>query len=116
MPTAELKDWELVSAGQRVQVIKKGPKEGGILEFGRELVTASDVSLAALLGASPGASIAVSIMLKLVVKCFPEWAGEGQEGLKQMVPSHGRKLAKDAALIKEVRIKSHTALGLVVPG
>jgi malate dehydrogenase (quinone) len=116
MPTAELRDWELAIAGQRVQVIKKDPEEGGILEFGTELVSASDGSLAALLGASPGASTAVSIMLKLVVKCFPDRAQEWQEGLKRMVPSHGRKLADDAALIKEVRMKSHTALGLVVPG
>lgn len=115
MPTAELKDWELAIAGQRVQVIKKDPKEGGILEFGTELVSAADGSLAALLGASPGASTAVSIMLKLVIKCFPERAHEWQEGLKRMVPSHGQRLADDAALIKEVRTKSHTALGLLVP-
>ena len=115
MPTAVLKDWELAIAGQRVQVIKKDPKEGGILEFGTELVSAADGSLAALLGASPGASTAVSIMLKLVVKCFPEGAEEWQESLKRMVPSYGRLLAEDAALIKEIRTKSHTALGLVVP-
>jgi len=116
MPTAQLEDWKLAIAGQRVQVIKKDPKEGGILEFGTELVSAADGSLAALLGASPGASTAVSIMLKLVVKCFPKRAEEWQEGLKRMVPSHGRILADDAALIKEVRTHSHTALGLVVPG
>ncbi|MFZ1658317.1 MAG: malate dehydrogenase (quinone) [Flavobacteriales bacterium] len=116
MPTAVLKDWELAIAGQRVQVIKKDPKEGGVLEFGTELVSAADGSLAALLGASPGASTAVSIMLKLVVKCFPERAAGWQEGLKRMVPSHGQVLAEDAALIKAVRTRSHTALGLVVPG
>ena len=115
MPTAELQDWELALAGQRVQVIKKDPKEGGILEFGTELVAAADGSLAALLGASPGASTAVSIMLKLVVRCFPDRADEWQEGLKRMVPSHGRKLADDASLIKEVRTKSHKALELLVP-
>ncbi len=116
MPTAVLKDWELAIAGQRVQVIKKDPKEGGNLEFGTELVSSADGSLASLLGASPGASTAVSIMLKLVVKCFPERADEWQESLKRMVPSHGRTLAYDAALIKEVRTKSHTALGLLIPG
>lgn len=115
MPTAVLKDWELAIAGQRVQVIKKDPKEGGILEFGTELVSASDGSLAALLGASPGASTAVSIMLELVVECFPERAEEWQEGLKRMVPSYGRTLADDAAMIKDVRRKSHSALGLLVP-
>jgi len=115
MPTAVLKDWELAIAGQRVQVIKKDPKEGGILEFGTELVSAADGSLAALLGASPGASTAVSIMLKLVIKCFPERAEEWQEDLKRMVPSHGQNLADDPVLIKKVRAKSHSALGLLVP-
>ncbi|MGV9012545.1 MAG: malate dehydrogenase (quinone) [Flavobacteriales bacterium] len=115
MPTAQLKDWELAVAGQRVQVIKKDPEEGGVLEFGTELVAAADGSLAALLGASPGASTAVSIMLKLVLKCFPERATEWHESLKRMVPSFGQQLADDAALIKEVRTSSHTALGLVVP-
>ena len=54
-------------------------------------------------------------MLKLVIMCFPERAEEWQEDLKLMVPSHGQSLADDAALIKQVRTKSHTALGLVVP-
>lgn len=115
MPTAVLKDWELAIAGQRVQVIKKDPKEGGILEFGTELVSAADGSLAALLGASPGASTAVSIMLKLTLRCFPDRADEWQTGLRRMVPSFGRKLAEDPALIKEVRTNSHNALELLVP-
>jgi malate dehydrogenase (quinone) len=113
MPTAALKDWELAIAGQRVQVIKKDPEEGGILEFGTELVAAADGSLAALLGASPGASTAVSIMLQLLPRCFPDRMREWQEGLERMVPSHGRRLAEDPALIRQVRTKSHAALGLL---
>ena len=115
MPSAELKDWELAIAGQRVQVIKKDPKEGGILEFGTELVVAADGSLGALLGASPGASTAVSIMLKLVARCFPEKTVEWQQGLRRMVPSYGRNLADDPALVKNVRTRSHKALELLVP-
>lgn len=117
MPSAELKDWELAIAGQRVQVIKKDPVEGGILEFGTELVAASDGSLAALLGASPGASTAVSIMLDLVPRCFPDRAAtkEWQDGLRRMVPSYGTSLAKDAAFLQTVRSASHSALGLVMP-
>jgi malate dehydrogenase (quinone) len=113
MPTAALKDWELAIAGQRVQVIKKDPEEGGILEFGTELVAAADGSLAALLGASPGASTAVSIMLQLLPRCFPDRMRAWQEGLERMVPSHGRRLAEDPALIRQVRTKSHAALGLL---
>ncbi|MES2893543.1 MAG: malate dehydrogenase (quinone), partial [Bacteroidota bacterium] len=71
LPSAEMKDWELEIAGQRVQVIKKDKEEGGVLEFGTEVVTAADGSLAALLGASPGASTAVAIMIGLVERCFP---------------------------------------------
>jgi len=63
LPKAKLEDWELETAGQRVQVIKKDPEHGGILEFGTEMVFSADHSIAALLGASPGASTAVSIML-----------------------------------------------------
>lgn len=115
MPTAELKDWELAIAGQRVQVIKKDPKEGGILEFGTELVASADGSLAALLGASPGASTAVSIMLKLLPRCFPERADEWQEGLRRMVPTFGTKLPDDPSLLHRIRTDSHNALGLLPP-
>lgn len=115
MPSAELKDWELAIAGQRVQVIKKDPKEGGILEFGTELVAAGDGSLAALLGASPGASTAVSIMLNLVGRCFPGRKAEWESALKGMVPTHGTHLSDDPELIKRTRQESHAALGLFMP-
>ena len=70
MPTAKMKDWELEIAGQRVQVIKKDDEHGGVLEFGTEVVSAADGSLAVLLGASPGASTSVSIMLNVIKKCY----------------------------------------------
>ena len=70
MPLARSEEWRLGIAGQRVQVIKKDDKEGGVLEFGTELVCSQDGSLAALLGASPGASTAVSIMIDLLTKGF----------------------------------------------
>jgi hypothetical protein len=70
-PEAKAEDWRLEVAGQRVQIIKKDPKKGGVLQFGTELVSAQDGSLAALLGASPGASVTVSIMLELIERCFP---------------------------------------------
>jgi len=71
-PKASFDDWELLIAGQRVQIIKKDKNKGGVLKFGTELVVAPDRSLAALLGASPGASTAVSIMLEVVQSCFPD--------------------------------------------
>jgi len=104
-PDADMKDWELKIAGQRVQVIKRDYDQGGILEFGTEVVSAKDGSLAALLGASPGASTSVSIMLGLIEKCFPEKtrSASWQEKLKEMIPSYGRSLADDAGLSAETR-------------
>jgi malate dehydrogenase (quinone) len=116
VPTAQLGDWELVIAGQRVQVIKKDEQEGGILEFGTEVVSAADGSLAALLGASPGASTAVSIMLNLLQKCFPtkmrsaEWMAK----LQQMIPSHGLSLAQDPKLCDQIRAWTDQALNTPV--
>lgn len=117
VPTAQMEDWVLETAGQRVQVIKKDEEQGGILEFGTEIVNASDGSIAALLGASPGASTAVSIMLNLLKLCFknkintPEW----QNKLKEMIPSYGQSLARDEKLCKETRSYTSEVLGLNVP-
>ncbi len=88
MPTAHPRDWELITAGQRVQVIKKG-KGGGVLEFGTELVTSADGTIAGLLGASPGASTAVATMLDLVERCFPDRVQGWQPQLRTMMPSLG---------------------------
>tara|TARA_B100000674_G_C37882030_1_gene934793 strand:- start:67 stop:1554 length:1488 start_codon:yes stop_codon:yes gene_type:complete len=67
MPSAVKSDWYLENAGQRVQIIKK-TERGGILKFGTEVVNASDGSLSVLLGASPGASTAVDIVIEVLKK------------------------------------------------
>jgi malate dehydrogenase (quinone) len=85
MPTARERDWELITAGQRVQVIKRG-KGGGVLEFGTELITAADGSIAGLLGASPGASTAASAMLDLLRRCFPDRFAGWRPRLEEMMP------------------------------
>jgi malate dehydrogenase (quinone) len=114
VPTAESADWHLEIAGQRVQIIKKNASRGGVLQFGTEVVSSADGSLAALLGASPGASTAVSIMLELIGRCFPEQikTPEWQSTLKQMIPSYGQPLAKDAALYGRVHSRTRDVLGL----
>ncbi len=108
-PEARMEDWELVVAGQRVQVIKKDEEEGGVLEFGTEIVSAGDGSLAALLGASPGASTSVNIMLDVLRKCFKtEMASaEWQTKLKQMIPSYRQSLSEDPELCHKIR--QHTS-------
>jgi malate dehydrogenase (quinone) len=114
-PNVKKEDWDLDIAGQRVQVIKKDPKRGGVLEFGTEVVTAADGSIAALLGASPGASTSVSIMIQLIERCFknkaqtPEW----KEKLKRMIPSYGQSLSKNAELAIQTRERTSQILGLV---
>ncbi|SOD98368.1 malate:quinone oxidoreductase [Spirosoma fluviale] len=115
-PNAQMDDWELEIAGQRVQVIKKDEEEGGVLEFGTEVVSAADGSIAALLGASPGASTAVSIMLDLLKRCFPEQlATEAwQTKLRDMIPSYGQVLANNPELGKELRKYTSETLGLGV--
>jgi malate dehydrogenase (quinone) len=115
LPEARLQDWDLEIAGQRVQVIKKDKEQGGVLEFGTEVVAAADGSLAALLGASPGASTSVSIVLGLIERCFPEKikSAEWQTVIKKMIPSYGRSLVKNPELCDATRAKTSAVLGLV---
>lgn len=105
-PDAKSDDWKLAVAGQRVQIIKHDPKtKRGKLEFGTEVVTSSDGSLAALLGASPGASTAVKAMIEVLSRCFkerletPEWDAK----MKEMIPSYGKTLRDEPELLKQVR-------------
>lgn len=111
-PEVKEQDWRVEVAGQRVQIIKKDPTHGGILEFGTELVTAADGSIVKMLGASPGASTAVSIMLNVIRRCFGEqlknggWLGK----LQEMIPSYRHSLADDPALLARVRGESAAVL------
>lgn len=114
LPTAKMEDWGIEVAGQRVQVIKKDPKHGGILEFGTEVVSSADGSIAALLGASPGASTSVAIMISLLKRCFPERAksDDYRKKLREMIPSWGKNLNDDPTLCAAVRQRSAEALKL----
>ncbi len=116
-PQAKAEDWRLEMAGQRVQIIKKHPKQGGILQFGTELVAAHDGSIAALLGASPGASVTVSIMLELIHRCFPEQAKSEQwtRKLNEIFPAMSAVLASDAERYREVQARSNALLQLDQP-
>ena len=113
-PGAKPEDWRLEVAGQRVQIIKPDSRRGGILEFGTELVPAADGSLIALLGASPGASTAVFIAIKVLERCFGNElkAGGWDAKLKGIIPSYGESLIDDAALCRRVRADTAAVLHL----
>jgi malate dehydrogenase (quinone) len=114
-PNARPSDWRLEVAGQRVQVIMPDPSRTGKLQFGTEVVTAGDGSLAAVLGASPGASTSVAIMLGIIEKAFrtevPVWTAK----IAEMIPSYGRSIADDAGLCHDVRSETAAALNIVGP-
>jgi malate dehydrogenase (quinone) len=111
---AKVEDWELASAGLRVQIIKGCDIDGGRLEFGTEIVTAKDGTLAALLGASPGASTSVQAMIEVIERCFKSRvrSADWQRKLKLMIPSYGESLDENDALLHAVREKTLTILGL----
>ncbi|GLR15867.1 malate dehydrogenase (quinone) [Portibacter lacus] len=113
-PEAKFEDWELAVAGQRVQIIKKDKEEGGALKFGTEIVKNESGSLAALLGASPGASTSVSIMLDVIKQCFPEnhQSAHWQKTLKEIIPCYGSSLIENGELCKKMRAESTRILKL----
>jgi len=96
MPTADAKDWQLMNAGQRAQIIKKDAAKGGVLQFGTEIITSADGSISGLLGASPGASTAVYAMLEVLKKSFGSEFGSWEPRLKEIMPSFGSKLNADS--------------------
>jgi malate dehydrogenase (quinone) len=112
-PNMKEGDWELDVAGQRVQIIKKSKLRTGTLEFGTEIVASADSSLVALLGASPGASTAVWIMVHMLENCFhQQLVGHWVPKIKEMIPSYGGDLKTDAALVERVRSDTAEVLGL----
>ncbi|MFF2551718.1 malate dehydrogenase (quinone) [Nocardia sp. NPDC058058] len=111
LPRADGNDWDLIIAGQRVQVIRR-KGAGGVLELGTAVVAAEDGTIAGLLGASPGASTCVSAMLDVMKRCFPREFGSWEPKLKEMVPSLGVKLSENQALFSEVWDWSQKALHL----
>lgn len=111
-PEADGSHWEMVHAGQRVQVMKKDPKKGGVLQFGTEVVTSADGTIGGLLGASPGASTAAPIMINLLKSCFPTKIEGWSAKLEEMVPSLGHKLNDDPALLEEISTSTAKTLQL----
>ncbi len=112
-PNCHDDNWSLAQAGQRVQVIKKDENGRGILEFGTELVAAKDGSLAALLGASPGASVSVIAMVEVLERCFKgRFNQDWKDSLKSMIPSYGESLTHQPDLLAKIRADNLTNLQL----
>ena len=114
VPSARDEDWQLEIAGQRVQIIKPDPRKGGVLEFGTKIIRSADGSLAALLGASPGASTAVAIMLDLIAQGLPVLTEEqgSVDSLRAFVPTYGESLDANATLLSQVNDRTRALLQL----
>lgn len=116
-PQARQSDWRLWQAGQRVQIVKKDPQKGGVLKLGTEIVTDQQKTIAALLGASPGASTAAPITLNVIETLFsdqvktPEW----QQKIRSLVPAYGQKLNGNVALTQQVWDETARTLQLTTP-
>lgn len=115
-PAAEAKDWRLIDAGIRVQAIKKTDGEAGIVHYGTEVITNADRSISALLGASPGASVSVHIVLQIVKLCFPTLleSPDGQARMDRMIPSWNfdAHLPSEAERVEAIRVKVDRILAL----
>ena len=115
-PNAKASDWKLIDAGIRVQAIKKTDGEAGIVHYGTEVITNPERTISALLGASPGASVCVHIVLEVIQQCFPQLLSSpaGQARLKEMIPIYGVdiKLPANAAFFKTHSDKAEKVLGL----
>ncbi|OFO54060.1 malate dehydrogenase (quinone) [Nosocomiicoccus sp. HMSC059G07] len=107
VPTAKKEDWDTIIAGQRVQVIKDTDKGKGTLMFGTETIVSEDGTVAALLGASPGASTSTDAMINVLKHSFKDSFEKWEVELKKMIPSYGKKLSDERDLYnvidKEVR-------------
>jgi malate dehydrogenase (quinone) len=111
VPTADAKDWQLYEAGQRAQVIK--PVGGrGSLQFGTEVIASADGSIAGLLGASPGASVAVRVMLDVTSRIYPDRFQAWKPEIKKLVPSFGVDLNSDPKLASASLSKTAMTLKL----
>ncbi|TNF00475.1 MAG: malate:quinone oxidoreductase, partial [Gammaproteobacteria bacterium] len=113
LPDADPEQWHIRRAGQRVQIIKPDHRNRGKLEFGTEVLATADRSMAALLGASPGASTCVSAMLDVIERCLPDLLdGEGRQKIQALIPSYGQSLRNDSQLLEGVRRYTSETLGL----
>jgi len=115
-PAAQAADWKLIDAGIRVQAIKKTDGQAGIVHYGTEVITDKALTISALLGASPGASVSVNIVLEVIKKCFPNLLAspEGHSRMKEMIPTYDEdiKLPANAGRFREAQQRADEILQL----
>lgn len=114
-PNVEPSDWEIKHAGQRAQIIKPGANGKGSLQFGTEAIVNSDRTMASVLGASPGASISVDLVLDLLKRSFPDRIAGWEDELRTLIPSYGTKLAADPANARKVMTENAAILRIAPP-
>jgi len=113
-PNVNGDDWVLAKAGQRVQVIKKCPINGGKIEFGTETIHTADGTLAGLLGESPGASLLVPIILEIIEECFTDELSteEWHDKVRKIIPSYGISIVSNKELFMSIREDTISTLKL----
>jgi malate dehydrogenase (quinone) len=111
VPNAKQEDWTYYEAGQRAQVIKP-VKGGGVLQFGTEVIASKDGTIAGLLGASPGASVSVSVMLDVMHRMFAGEFATFEPSLREMIPGYGQNLNTKPALAKRILTQTAKTLKL----
>ncbi|SDG68000.1 malate:quinone oxidoreductase [Psychroflexus sediminis] len=113
---AKSEDWEMQTAGQRVQILKKSKEEGALLEFGTEVVSNTDGTVTALLGASPGASTAVKIALDIIKQEYPDLlnSDEVKTKLDSMIPFWNKPVEGNEDEFRKIREQCLEKLGLAV--
>jgi malate dehydrogenase (quinone) len=111
-PQADPAKWDFIVAGQRVQVIMPDEKAGGKLEFGTKVVGDANGSIAAVLGASPGASVAVAVVLDVFKRLYKNELPGWEAKMREIIPSYGKSIAEDAELCRTIRRDTSEALHL----
>jgi len=117
-PEAKTDEWKLIDAGIRVQAIKKEDGESGIVHYGTEVVTNAEKTIAALLGASPGASVSVSIMMEVISTCLPHLleTDSGKSTLKQLIPTFNEDLLPASEADRYLHLSKAANQALSLPG
>jgi len=111
-PTAVSDDWKLFTAGQRAQIIKPISGTKGTLQFGTEVITSANGTIAGVLGASPGASTAVPIALDILRSSFKDEWERWENELRSVIPMLGTDVASDPHRALELEAEADTKLGL----